>query len=156
MKNFLFAAAENDAIPHCKAGGMGDVVRDVPRQISERGDKSHVVVPSYGRLHQNGTFKTTLKFGLRGTDYTAELYEVDGKKKFENIQHYVIHHPEIEAGGIAHIYHDDPEEPFFSDFVKYAIFCTAVAEAIKQGAFGELDVVHLHDWHTSLILFLRE
>jgi starch synthase len=156
MKNFLFAAAENDAIPHCKAGGMGDVVRDVPRQISERGDRTHVVVPSYGRLHQNGTFKTTLKFGLRGTDYTAELYEVDGKKKVDNIQHYVIHHPEIEAGGIAHIYHDDSEEPFFTDFIKYAIFCTAVAEAIKQGAYGELDVVHLHDWHSSLLLFLRE
>ncbi|MEM1257469.1 MAG: glycogen/starch synthase [Bacteroidota bacterium] len=156
MENFLFAAAENDAIPHCKAGGMGDVVRDVPRQISERGDKTHVVVPSYGRLHQNGTFKTTLKFGLRGTDYTVELYEVAGKRKFDNIHHYVIHHPEIEAGSIAHIYHDDPEEPFFTDFIKYVIFCTAVAEAIKQGAFGELDVVHLHDWHSSLLLFLRE
>jgi len=156
MKNFLFAAAENDAIPHCKAGGMGDVVRDVPRQISERGDATHVVAPSYGRLHQNGTFKMNLKFGLRGTDYTAELYEVPGKKEFANIQHYVIHHPEIEAGSIAHIYHDDPEEPFFTDFIKFTIFCTATAEAVKQGAFGELDVIHLHDWHSSLLLFLRE
>ncbi len=156
MKNFLFAAAENDAIPHCKAGGMGDVVRDVPRQIAERKDKTHVVVPSYGRLHQNGTFKTHLNFSLRGVDYTAELYEVDGKKKIDLIHHYVIHHPEIEAGGIAHIYHDDPEEPFFTDFIKYTIFCTAVAEAIKQGAFGDLDVVHLHDWHSSLLLYLRE
>lgn len=156
MNNFLFAAAENDAIPHCKAGGMGDVVRDVPRQIAERGDTTHVVVPSYGRLHQNGTLKTILNFGLRGTDYTAELYEVPGKKEIENIHHYVIHHPEIEAGGIAHIYHDDPEEPFFTDFVKYAIFCASVGEAIKQGAFGELNVVHLHDWHTSLLLFIRE
>ena len=38
------------------------------------------------------------------------------KKKFENIHHYVIHHPEIEAGSIAHIYHDDPEEPFLYGF----------------------------------------
>lgn len=156
MKNFLFAAAENDAIPHCKAGGMGDVVRDVPRQISEQGDKTHVVVPSYGRLHQNGSFKVALKFNLRGMDYVSELYEVDGKKKFDNIHHYVIHHPEIEAGSIAHIYHDDPEEPFYTDFIKYVIFCAAVAEAIKQDAFGALDVVHLHDWHSSLLLFLRE
>ena len=35
MNNFLFVAAENDGIANCKAGGMGDVVRDVPRQISE-------------------------------------------------------------------------------------------------------------------------
>jgi len=149
-------AAENDAIPNCKAGGMGDVVRDVPRQISERGDKVHVVVPSYSRLHQNGAFKTNLNFKLRGTTYTAELYEVIPKKKFKNVCHYVIHHPEIEAGGIAHIYHDDLTEPFYTDFVKYVVFCTAVAEATKKGAFGKLDVVHLHDWHSSLVLFLKQ
>ena len=95
MNNFLFVAAENDAIPDCKAGGMGDVVRDVPRQISELGDKVHVVVPSYSRLHQKGTFKTKLNFQLRGMTYTAELFEVIPKKEFKNIHHYVIHHPEI-------------------------------------------------------------
>ena len=83
------------------------------------------------------------------------MYEVKPKKTFENIHHYVIHHPEIEAGGIADIYHDDPEEPFFTDAIKYFIFNTAVAAAIKQGAFGKIDIVHLHDWHSSLLLFLR-
>ena len=156
MNKFLFVAAENDAIANCKAGGMGDVVRDVPRQISELGDKVFVVVPSYSRLHQKGTFKTKLNFELRGTTYTAELFEVIPKKEFKNIHHYVIHHPEIEAGGIAHIYHDDPTEPFYTDAVKYFIFCTAVAEAIKKGAFGKLDVVHMHDWHSSLVLFLKQ
>lgn len=156
MNNFLFAAAENDALANCKAGGMGDVVRDVPRQISERGDKVHVIVPSYSRLHQDGLFKTNLNFSLRGLSYTAELYEVKPKKEYPNIVHYVIHHPEIEAGDIAHIYHNDPEEPFYTDAVKYIIFCTAVAEAIKKGTFGKLDIIHLHDWHSSLILFLRE
>lgn len=156
MNNFLFVAAENDGIPDCKAGGMGDVVRDVPRQISDRGDKVHVVVPSYSRLHKNGTLKTRLNFQLRGTTYTAELYEVVPKKEFKNIHHYVIHHPEIEAGGIAHIYHDDPTEPFFTDAIKYFIFCTAVAEAIKKEVFGKLDVVHMHDWHSSLVLFLKQ
>ena len=156
MNNFLFIAAENDAIENCKAGGMGDVVRDVPRQISARGDKVHVVVPSYSRLHQKGSFITTLELQLRGVSYTAELYKVSPKKEYANIHHYVIHHPEIEAGTIAHIYHDDPEEPFFTDAIKYFIFCTAVAEAIKKNAFDSLDVVHMHDWHSSILLFLRE
>ncbi|GMN07551.1 glycogen/starch synthase [Croceitalea sp. MTPC5] len=156
MNNFLFAAAENDAIANCKAGGMGDVVRDVPRQIAESGDRVHVAVPSYGRLHQGQDFITTLNFELRGLNYTAELYQVKPKKTIQNIHHYVIHHPEIEAGGIAHIYHDDPEEPFFTDAIKYFIFCTAVAEAVKQEVFGELNIIHLHDWHSSLLLFLRE
>ncbi len=95
MNNFLFVAAENDALENCKAGGMGDVVRDVPRQISERGDKVHVVVPAYSRLHHGGLPRTTLNFSLRGMAYTAELYEVKPKKEFPNIFHYVLHHPEI-------------------------------------------------------------
>lgn len=155
MNNFLFVSAENDAIPDCKAGGMGDVVRDVPREIARRGDFVHVVVPSYSRLHQNGRFITNIDFRLRGTVYKAELYEVAPKKESDNIRHYVIHHPEIQEGGIAHIYHDDPTEPFFNDSIKYFIFCTAVAEGIKMGAFGELDIVHIHDWHTSILLFLK-
>lgn len=156
MNNFLFVAAENDALANCKAGGMGDVVRDVPRQISQRGDKAHVIVPAYSRLHLEGLLVTSLNFGLRGMTYTAELYEVKPKKEFPNIVHYVLHHPEIQAGDIAHIYHNDPEEPFFTDAIKYFIFCTGVAEAIKMGAFGQVDVVHLHDWHTSTLLFLRK
>jgi len=155
MNNFLFVAAENDALEKCKAGGMGDVVRDVPREISNRGDNAHVVVPSYSRLHQNGKLLRTFEFPLRGTVYTTELYEVTPKKEFKNLRHYVIHHPEIMAGEIGHIYHDDPEEPFFSDFIKFTIFCTAVAEAIKQKAFGKLDIIHIHDWHTSMLLFLK-
>ncbi len=156
MNNFLFVAAENDGLANCKAGGMGDVVRDVPRQISERGDRVHVVVPSYSRLHHGGTLIAELDFKLRGQPYFAELYSVTPKKEFKNLTNYVIHHPEIEAGDIAHIYHIDSEEPFYTDAVKYFIFCTAVARAISMGVFGDLTAIHLHDWHTSLLLFLRE
>ncbi|QBA64834.1 glycogen synthase [Muriicola soli] len=156
MNHFLFVAAENDAIPNCKAGGMGDVVRDVPRQIAERGDEVHVVVPSYSRLQTKGMLLRELHFSLNGKPYTAELYEVPPKKELKNIRHYVVHHPEIKAGEIGKIYHNDPEKPFFTDSNKFAIFCTAIATAINDEAFGPLDVVHLHDWHTSLLLFLRK
>lgn len=155
MNNFLFVASENDAIPHCKVGGVGDVIRDVPRQISERGDRVHVIVPAYSRLHKAGKFRATLKFELRDTIYSAQLYEVAPKEENENITHYVIHHPEIGNGSIGGVYdHDD--EPFYTDVVKYTVFCTAVAEAVKQGHFGKLDIIHMHDWHSSMLLFLMK
>ena len=156
MNTILFVSAENDGIPNCKAGGMGDVVRDVPRLISERGDKAYVVTPSYSRLHQNGRFLTEIVVELRGVEYKTALYQVPPKKKYLNLSHYVIHHPEITAGNIAHIYHNDVEQPFYNDAIKYFIFCAAVAKGIVDGAFGSLDVVHLHDWHTSAMLVLRE
>ena len=156
MNNFLFVASENDAISNCKVGGVGDVIRDVPRQISMRGDRVHVVTPSYSRLHQGGTFVSKLNVQLREVTYVAYLYEVPAKEEDENITHYVIHHPEIETGNLGGIYHHDPYEPFYSDVIKYTIFCTAVAEAIRQKKFGKLDIVHLHDWHSSTLLFLKK
>ena len=156
MNRFLFVAAENDALEGCKAGGMGDVVRDVPREIALRGDEVGVVVPSYGRLHKKGRFLNLLKVELRGQPYELELYEVPPKRTVDGLTHYVIHHPEIEAGDIAHIYHHDPDEPFYTDFIKFTIFCAGVAEALHQEVFGPVGIVHLHDWHSSLLLFLRE
>lgn len=76
---FLFVAAENDAIPKCKAGGMGDVVRDVPRQIASRGDEVSVVCPAYSRLHIDQQKVAEIDFTFRGSPQRAEVFEVAGK-----------------------------------------------------------------------------
>ncbi|TRZ44204.1 glycogen synthase [Robertkochia solimangrovi] len=154
--NFLFVSAENDGIPNCKAGGMGDVVRDIPRHIAAQGDLVHVITPAYGRLHKMGNLISKLNFVYRGMEQEAAIYEVPGKKHFEGLRHFVIDHQDIRSGDIAHIYFNDPEQPFFQDACTFSLFCMAVAEAVKQNCFGKLDIVHLHDWHTSLFLYLRE
>ncbi len=155
--NFLFVAAENDAVPRCKAGGMGDVVRDVPCQIASRGDMVSVITPSYSRLHHSDAIKISdIKFVFRGVPHNGEIYEVEGKKKVEGIRHFVLHHPDIKAGDIAHIYFNDPDQPFYTDANVFSLFCTAVAAAVREELFGELDIIHLHDWHSSMLLFLRE
>ncbi len=155
--NFLFVAAENDGIQRCKAGGMGDVVRDVPRQIASRGDLAKVITPAYSRLHLEEAVKITdVHFIFRGVPHNAEIFEVPGKKQIKGIRHYVLHHPDIKAGDIAHIYFNDPEQPFYTDANVFSLFCTAVAAAVREEVFGKLDVIHLHDWHTSMLLFLRE
>lgn len=89
MKNFLFISAENDAIANCKAGGMADVVRDVPRQLAATGDQVHVVVPAYNRLHLQGKFITDLKIQIHGEESIAEIYEVSPKTHYDRITHYV-------------------------------------------------------------------
>ena len=155
MANFLFVCAENDGITKCKAGGMGDVVRDVPRSIVERGDVVHVVTPSYSRLHHDGYLVSEYNVLYRGRTTVVQLYKVAPKKEFEGLTHYVIHHDDIKAGNIADIYFNDEDQPFYTDSCMFSLFCTAVAKAITNKEFGMLDIVHLHDWHTSLILFLR-
>ena len=44
----LMVAAENDALPNAKVGGVADVVRDCPKALVEKGLTVDVVIPDYG------------------------------------------------------------------------------------------------------------
>lgn len=154
--SFLFVSAENDALANCKAGGLADVVRDVPVQIANNSHLVSTIVPSYGRLHKNGVFIGHFSFPFRGEPYTVEFYKVNPKAGATPVNHFVVHHQEFTEGNIAQIYQHDQDEPFFTDANKFALFCAAVANLVLDGVFGHLDVVHLHDWHTALVLYLRE
>ena len=155
VKSVLMVASENDGIPNCKVGGIGDVLRDVPPALARHDYKVAVVTPSYGLLHAvagaeviNG--EISCAFG--NVPSTAALYRVPGKVPHPGVTHFVIDHPTFSQ----RIYtNDPPERPFASDATKYARFCLAVAEAIRMGLFPQLDVLHLHDWHSAFLLILR-
>ena len=158
MSHILLVAAENGALPGGKVGGIGDVVHDVPRVLAKRNHAVSAVTPAYGSLHKlpGAKLHKTLKVFFSGERQTLELYIFSGPNNSANVTHYVIEHPLFSLCGSGKIYCDDPPgRPFASDANKFALFCTAVAEANKQGAFGDLDVLHLQDWHASLLLVLR-
>jgi len=163
----LMVASENDALPPVrtaegevtgKVGGIGDVVRDAPRALAERGCAVAVVTPAYGvygavpGAHRLAGLEVT--FG--GGRHFLELYQVPGRQLTPGVRQLVIDHPLFSPCGKGRIYcNDPPQRAFASDASKYALFCAAVAAGIEQGAFGPLDVVHLHDWHAGFLLILR-
>lgn len=154
--HILMVAAENDALPGAKVGGIGDVVRDLPPALAALGCTVTVVVPGYGFLgsrpgaHVLGRFPV----GFGGGRTEAVLYEVPARQVHAGVRHLVIEHPAFAHGG--RIYCDDPPEaPFATDASKYALFCAAVAEAAVEGRFGSVDVLHLHDWHAAFLAILR-
>lgn len=158
-------SAENDALPGGKVGGVGDVVRDVPTalvSLPEFEGSVTVVVPSAGFLHKDVTASLgTFTFPFGGEEQTGELFEVPGKRPHSRIRQLVIHHPILEAidpnTGKPRIYVDDPpDRPFASDATRFACFGAAAAAALKAGLFGEVDRVHLHDWHAGFFLFVRD
>lgn len=157
-------AAENDALPGGKVGGVGDVVRDVPPALAalpEFNGCVSVVCPSYGFLHEDATSSLgTIAFPFGGERLEAELFEVVGKKPHPGVRQLVLHHEKFktidDASGEKLLYVDDgAEEPFASDATKFACFNAAVAHGLLQGSFGQIDVVHLHDWHAGFYLLLR-
>ena len=158
MSHILMIAAENDALPGGKVGGIGDVVRDLPRALARRGRTISVLTPAYGAFHElPGAEKMTdIKVNFGGATQTLELYRVVVGKTLVDVHHYVIEHPLFSTCGKGRIYCDDPAaRPFATDARKFALFCQAAASAIVKSAFAKVDVIHLHDWHAAFLLILR-
>lgn len=159
----LMVAAENDGLHRGKVGGIGDVVRDVPPALAEENCEVTTITPSYGFLHKTNksTLKDSITFSFAGEKHTAQIFEVEAKRPHANVTNFVIDHPHLESydekRGQHLIYWNDPvQRPFATDATKYAFFCTAVAQTIKGDLFGQLDCIHLHDWHAAFLLILRE
>jgi starch synthase len=158
MTHILMVAAENGALPGGKVGGIGDVVRDIPVALAQRDCSVSVVTPAYGVFSElPGAVKlASLRVRFSGNLQSLDLFELKGVSDNDLIQHYVIEHPLFSSCGAGRIYCDDPPgRPFETDASKFALFCVAVAEAVKQGIFTDIDVLHLHDWHAAMLLVLQ-
>ena len=154
----LMVAAENDSLPGGKVGGMGDVLRDLPPALAGLGCEVTVISPAYGRLDDLRVTRriTELNVRFRGVANRVGVVEVSGKESVPRVRHVVLDHGAFSPCGRGVIYcNDPPERPFATDASKFALFSAAVADAAKSGCLGDIDVLHLHDWHTTILLVLR-
>ncbi|MGS2722670.1 glycogen synthase [Porticoccus sp. GXU_MW_L64] len=154
----LMVSSENDALPGGKVGGIGDVVRDIPPALAAAGHQVQVVTPGYGHFSNlpGSQLQAHLDVPFGGVVETVSLHRVPAKKPTTNVDLWVLEHPLFAIGGPGRIYCDDPSDrPFASDASKFALFCAAVASAVKAEQFGRLDVLHLHDWHGAMVSVLR-
>ena len=159
----LMVAAENDAIPGGKVGGIGDVVRDMPAALAAAGHRVDVVTPAYGAFSKlpGAEHVGELQLMFCGHPHDVAVFKVPGKNPINGVTLWVLEHPLFAAGGAGKIYCDDPgDRPFATDAGKFALFCLAVARAITDDVFADdvstgPDVLHLHDWHAALLAVLR-
>lgn len=161
-KTILMLAAENDALPNAKVGGIGDVVRDLPKALAAQGCLVHVIIPSHGFLHRSAALEVaTFPVLFGGGLEQAKLYRWDqpqeGETDAPGVQQWVVDHPGFYPCGAGQIYcNDGNDRPFASDAGKYALFCAAVGQAVLNECFGRVDLLHLHDWHAAVLAVLRE
>jgi starch synthase len=155
--NILMVASENDALPGGKVGGIGDVVRDIPPALGDKGHLVHVITPGYGVFSQlpGAEFQGSVQVSFANKIETINLFRVIAKIPHECVQLWVLEHPMFSAGGIGSIYCDDPSDrPYATDATKFALFCSAVCQAIENNHFGTLDALYLHDWHAAIVAML--
>jgi starch synthase len=156
--NILMLASENDALPNGKVGGIGDVIRDLPRALAAAGHSITVITPGYQWFSTLPGAQLLTRFDLAFSGFNNEisLYQVPAKDPVGGVRHLVVEHPVFGSAGVGKIYcNDPPDKPFASDGIKFALFSLAVAEAFKRELLGQFDTIHLHDWHAASFATLR-
>ena len=151
-------AAENDAIPGSKVGGIGDVIRDIPMALAGEGATVSVLIPAYNAFHLLPSAKlcASLTVRFRNTVEEVQVFELYADK-YPGVRHLVLHHPLFGACGPGAVYcNDDHNNPFATDANKFALFSAAALQAIADNVLPQVDVLHLHDWHAALAAVLIE
>ncbi|TKB47717.1 glycogen synthase [Thalassotalea mangrovi] len=155
----LHIASENDALIGGKVGGIGDVIRDVPKFSAMQGLRVDVITPGYGIHGQNqaSSLIRQINVEFRGQTELVELHRVQPDSQNDGtehaaVSHWFLEHPLFYQHGRGRIYVDDGEHrPFASDANKFALFCVAICELLNGFWLRQFNIIHLHDWHTGLI-----
>lgn len=147
-------ASENGALPGGKAGGVGDVLRDLPRALAARGHRVTVITPAYGKLHLLPDMRPAgdITAPFAGMQLPVDVYsQQDGA----GVRHVVFVHDQFDPDQSGSIYHDDgADRPFATDATKFALLSSAAAIWLLQHAADDA-IIHLNDWHAAMVLVLR-
>ena len=154
----LMVAAENDALPNGKVGGVGDVIRDVPIELAKQGHQVDVITPGYGFHAKDNPATLVSEFDVEfsGKTENIELFKLE-LENTQGVTHWIIESEVFALHGPGSIYFDDGHQrPFASDATKFALFCAALAELLIHQWKDKFSVIHLHDWHAAVLAILRE
>ncbi len=134
-----------EAVPYAKAGGLGDVVTPLSRELIRLGHEVRIYMPFYSGMekpnrgkrfflhHGNNSFHLTL--------YTA------GPEKDGLIFHFLESPPLFEREGI----YGSKREPGYRDnLLRFSVFCHALYPSLEQLNWTP-DIIHYHDWPASLV-----
>jgi starch synthase len=135
-----------ECAPVAKAGGLGDFVQGLAREVAIRGNAVEIILPKYDCLRFDrvwGMHKIYrdlwVPFHDRAIHCDVEYGEVDGLKCF-----FIDAHSEHGFFNRGKIYGDadDPE--------RFAFFSRAVMEFLYKSG-KRPDVIHCNDWQTGLV-----
>ena len=147
----LFVASE--CAPYAKVGGLADVVAALPKALREMGHDARIVMPLYASINR-------AKYGITfvmpscvhmggGEEQWTGIYQAVLDRQvpvwFVDCQRYF---------GRPGIY-DEPWGEYDDNAFRYALLSKAALQICKDEKFIP-DVMHTHDWMTSLVtVFLK-
>jgi len=146
----VMVAAE--CAPAAKAGGLGDVVSGLSRELEIRGNAVEIILPKYASLRYSEIWGLAPSYrdlwvpwyggGVRCTVWFGYA---NGRKCFL-----------IEPHSPGNLFGRDRMYGYGDDAERFAFFSKAALEFMVQ-AGKRPDVIHCHDWQTGLVpVLLRE
>lgn len=141
----LFVTAE--AYPFAKVGGLGDVALGLPKTLKTKNVDIRIIMPKYRfPKHYKNKIKTLAKYetfiGWRTVSCTL------GYCKHKGLDYYFIDNPDYFYREKVYGYGDDDE--------RFIFFSKAVLEAIKYLKDFTPDILHCNDWHSSMVIPLKD
>jgi starch synthase len=148
--NIVMVAAE--CAPAAKAGGLGDAVSGLSRQLEVRGNAVEIILPKYEGLRRSDIWDLAPSYHDLWVPWYGGAVRCTVWSGYAGGRKCFFIDPHSAAGLFArerlYGYPDDAE--------RFAFFSKAAVEFMLQ-ANKRPDVVHCHDWQTGLVpVLLRE
>jgi starch synthase len=137
--------------PLAKAGGLGEVLVGLSRELTRQGVEVEVILPKYDFIAPRflGHLKRELDFTAPewGHPISNTMWATTGESC--NLHLLEMHHPK-------NYFHRNRIYGFEDDIPRFLYFARAVFEYLKARD-EPIDVLHLHDWHAAALApLLRE
>jgi starch synthase len=135
-----------ECAPVAQAGGLGEVVFGLSRELEIRGNAVEVILPKYRCMRYDQIYGLSVAYEdlwvswyLGAVRCTVWFGFVHGRKCY-----FVEPHSDDGFFERGSYYGDD------DDVLRFAFFCKAAMEFMLQSG-KRPDVIHCHDWQTSLV-----
>jgi starch synthase len=137
----LFVASEG--LPFSKTGGLADVVEALPKALTAAGHQISILLPRYKKTPSMGAVLSTLSIPVGGSLRTPAILE---GPLLHRVQYFFLDDPEYferdQLYGTSQGDYPDNAE-------RYAEFSRAAIETAAR--IWKPDLIHCHDWQTSLV-----
>jgi len=140
--NILLVASE--AYPFIKTGGLADVIGSLARNLVRQGVDTSVILPLYNKIRDS--FLESLKSEFTKTIlYNEEKYKV----RIYSYLHKKVKYYFVDSFDF---FNTDEVYGYENDVDRFAFFNKTVVSLLDD--LTPFDLVHINDWHTSLIPLL--
>jgi len=141
----LFIASE--MAPIVKAGGLGDVVGSLPKALFRLGIDVRVLIPRYKKLKLKikRSAMGSIDCSFANSTHRVRLYETFLARKLK-LPVYFLENSQYLSSGSIYLKKNKNVERF--------LFFSVAATAFLERWGFKPDIIHLHDWHVSLIPIL--